>query len=96
MSRKRWIRVFSAVVALLILFTVLFLTIEVNHCCCGDGCTVCAQIRACINLLRIGMLALCMIAAVLVVRHCFLRKCESISCAWRQTSLVFLKIKLSD
>ena len=96
MSRKRRIRVFSAIIALLMLFTVLFLTIGVNHCCRGDGCAVCAQIRAGMNLLRIGMLALCLIAAALPVRHCFPRKSESVSCAWRQTSLVFLKIKLSD
>lgn len=96
MSRNRRVRIFSAIVALLMLFTLLFLAIEVNHCCCGDGCAVCAQIRVGLDLLRNGMPALCVIAAALLVQHRFLWKCESISSAWRQASLVFLKIKLSD
>lgn len=60
---KRSAAVLALLVAFLMLFSVLFIALEADHDCCGEGCAVCTQIRACEDLLRNLMTASVLAAA---------------------------------
>ncbi len=93
---KRFAAVLALLVAFLMLFSVLFIALEADHDCCGEGCAVCAQIRACEDLLRNLTTASVLAAAV----WCLYTQCRVFAdadrCAFRPHTLIDLKVKLSD
>ncbi len=93
---KRLASVLALLVALIILFSVLFIALEAGHDCCGDGCAICAQIRACENLLRNLLTATAPAAAVWCL---FALTCVFANTGCRTAhsrTLIALKVKLSD
>ncbi len=93
---KRFFSVFAMILALIMLFSVLYIALESDHDCCGEGCAVCAQLQACEDLLRNLLLTTAVLTAagsfcVLI----FFAAAES--CGFiRPRTLTALKVKLSD
>ncbi len=88
--------VLALLAAFIMLFSVLYIALEADHDCCGEGCSVCAQIRACEDLLwNILTAVLTAVAArcFLVLRRVF---AGVGCCAFHPHTLFALKVKLSD
>ena len=93
---KRTAAVIALAAALIMLFSVLFIALETDHDCCGEGCAVCAQVRVCIGFLQNLLTS----AALVVAGWCLaalIRLCTDTDChsAYPHT-LIALKVKLSD
>lgn len=93
---KQLAAVLALLLALVMLFSAVYIALEADHDCCGEDCFVCAQLRACEELLRNLLLT----AALLSAAGCF---CALI-CIIAHTDLRFahphtltaLKVKLSN
>ncbi len=96
MTKKRWMAVCAAVIAFIMLFSVLFIAFEAHHDCHGRGCAICAQISCCINLLRQLALSVLVTAAAALLRMAAAQAGKGVSCAYHTVSLISLKVKLSD
>ena len=96
MTRKRALAVLAAVLALVMLFSVLYIAVEADHDCHGDDCAICAQISVCMDLLQHLALALLMIAVAAVLRLSALQIRKAVSFACHRVSLISLKVKLTD
>lgn len=87
---------FAALLALVMLFSVLFIVLEADHDCCGEGCSICTQIAACENLLNHLALA----TAALLAADFFSCAVRSITersdLVFRPLTPILLKVKLSD
>ncbi len=93
---KRPASVLALLVAFIMLFSVLFIALEADHDCCGEGCAVCLQIRVCKDLLRdlITVSASAAAAWCLYALSCVF---TDAGCACvRPHTLIALKVKLSD
>lgn len=86
----------AVLLALVMLFSVLYIALEADHDCCGEDCLVCAQLRACEDLLRNLLLT----AALLSAAVCFCALSRVIARAASRFvachSLIALKVKLSN
>ncbi len=93
---KRLASVLVLLVACIMLFSVLFIAMEADHDCCGEGCAICAQIQACEDLLR----NLLSIAALVVAAWCLYALIrvfvDTECCPLYRHTLIVLKVKLSD
>ncbi len=93
---KRLASVLVLLVACIMLFSVLFIALEADHDCCGEGCAVCVQIQACEDLLR----NLLTVALLVVAAWCFYALhrvfADVDSCAFYPHTLITLMVKLSD
>ena len=49
---RRLVSVLALLAAFMLLFSVLYIALEADHDCCGEDCAICAQLRACEDLLR--------------------------------------------
>lgn len=96
MTKKRWMAVCAAVLAFIMLFSVLYIVIEADHNCHGGDCAICAQLGDCIELLGRLSLSLLMIAAAAVLRLYAAQIGKTVSCARYCVSLISLKVKLSN
>lgn len=96
MTRKRCLAVLAAVLAFVMLFSVLYVALEADHDCHGDDCAICAQISACMDLLRQLALSLLVIAAAALLRASALPVRKAICYGVHRASLISLKVKLSD
>ncbi len=95
-STKRRKAVLAAALALVLLFSVCFIALEADHDCHGDDCAVCAQICACMEALRQGVLLLALLlTAWLVLLPAAAARMET-AAETQRFSLVSLKVKLSD
>ena len=93
---KRLASVLALLAAFILLFSVLFIALEVDHDCCGEGCAICAQIQVCEDLLR-NLLTIAILAAA--ARCCFAPVCgfaDRDYCSVHPHTLIALKVKLSD
>lgn len=93
---KHFASVLALLVAFIMLFSVLFIALEADHDCCGEGCAVCAQIQACEDLLRNLLMVPVLAAAVRCLYALSRVLSEAGYCAFHPHTLVVLKIKLSD
>ena len=93
---KQLAAVLALLLALVMLFSVLYIALEADHDCCGDDCAVCAQLHACEELLR-NILAT---ALLFSAARCFcapLRASAEADCRpERPHTLILLKVKLSN
>ena len=93
---KRLVSVLAMLVAFIMLFSVLFMVLEADHDCCGEGCAVCARIRACEGLLRNVMTAAVLAVAALFLSALICIFADAGGFAVRLYTLIALKVKLSD
>ena len=97
MNKPKYIASALAVLlALVMLFSVVYIALEADHDCCGEDCAVCVQLRTCENLLRNLFLtavllsaAGCLCALICVIARSDLRFAHP-------HTLIALKVKLSD
>ena len=93
---KRIASVLVLLAAFLMLFSVLFLALEADHDCCGEGCAVCAQIQACEDLLR-NLTIISVLAAAARCLYALNRViADTDCCSVHPHTLIALKVKLSD
>ena len=96
-KKKRIAALLLAVTVLLVmLYSALFIAAEADHDCVGENCPICYQINVCQNALKNLSLAVC--AAVFAAAFIYIL-CRSASvCTYsvQFSSLVSLKVKLSD
>ena len=89
-------RLLAAVLAVVMLFSAVYLAVEADHDCSGEDCAICRQISICENLLKtLGLAgAAAAITAVLAYTVCraILPCAETIGAL----TLVSLKVKLSN
>ena len=93
---KRLASVLALLVAFIMLFSVLYIALEADHDCCGEGCAICAQIQVFEDLLRSLMTAAAFVAAVWCL--CALSRvfADADCCPAHPHTLILLKVKLSD
>ena len=98
MSKKNCVLtvLLAAAVLFVMLSSVLFIAIEADHDCVGDGCPICAQIVVCENSLQsvgqaVAFMSLAPIIGSFMISLPALAKKQAYN-----TSLVSLKVKLSD
>ena len=95
-KQKHSAAVLALLLAFVMLFSVLFLVLEAEHDCCGEGCLVCALLRACESFLR----HLLPISALLPALGFLCAPVRSFPGSDRRFaephSLILWKVKLSD
>ncbi len=95
-SPKRSASALALLVAFIMLFSVLFIVLEADHDCCGEGCAICVQIRVCEDLIRNLLTPALLVAAarcLFALIHVF---ADADCCAVHPRTLIALKVKLSD
>ena len=89
-------RLLAAVLAVVMLFSAVYLAVEADHDCSGEDCAICHQIGVCENLLK----SLGLAGAVAAVTAAFTyTMCKAILPCAETTdtlTLVALKVKLSN
>ncbi len=93
---KRLAAVLAVLFAFIMLFSAVYIALEADHDCCGEDCLVCAQLRACEELLRNLLLTAALLSAA--GRFCALIRVipfADLHFAHPHT-LIALKVKLSD
>ena len=89
-------RLLAAVLAVVMLFSAVYIAVEADHDCSGDDCAICRQISICENLLKsLGLAG----AAAAVTAAFTYTMCKAIlPCAEMNgtLTLVALKVKLSN
>lgn len=95
--RRRGIRAGLAVLLVLVLLvSALFIALEAGHDCCGEGCSVCAQISACTRLLQQLALALPALAAAGIACAALSLPAGALRAQRAPATLITLRVKLSD
>ena len=96
MNKKRTLAlVLSAMLCVLVMFSVFFVAAENNHDCTGENCPICYQINMCestVKSISAGPAAVSMLAATLVVLLLLSLNTNETSV---NETLVSLKVKLS-
>ena len=89
-------RLLAAVLAVVMLFSAVYIAVEANHNCSGEDCAICRQISICENLLKTlglaGAAAAISAAFTYTVCRAILPCTEMIG----TLTLVSLKVKLSN
>ena len=89
----RWL---AAVLALVLLFSALFIALEAHHDCQGDDCAICACISICQDLLRQLSVAALVLGLALLL-NCTVRALAfTVRTAITFSTPITLKVKLSD
>lgn len=93
---KRLVSVLALLVAIIMLFSVLYIALEADHDCCGEGCAICAQIQVFEDLLRSLTTAATLIAAARCLYALSRVFADADCCPAHPHTLILLKVKLSD
>ena len=97
MTQKRWLLSAAAVLlALVMLFSLVFLALAGDHECRGEDCAVCAQIALCEQLLKNLILPAAILAALRILAACRAESGEHAPVCFGPVTPVSLKVKLSD
>ena len=89
-------RLLAAVLAAVMLSSAVYIAVEANHTCSGEDCAICHQLQVCENLLKsIGLVDAAAVFAA-TVRYALCRVIPSCAELVRTSTLVSLKVKLSD
>jgi len=89
-------RLLAAVLAAVMLSSAIYIAVEANHTCSGEDCAICHQLQVCENLLKsIGLVDAAAVFAA-TVRYALCRVIPSCAELVRTSTLVSLKVKLSD
>ncbi len=93
---KRLASVLVLLMACIMLFSVLFIALEADHDCCGEGCAICAQIQVFEDLFRSLMTAAALVAASWCLYTLSRVFSDTDRCSVYPHTLIVLKVKLSD
>lgn len=89
-------RLLAAVLAVVMLFSAVYIAVEADHDCSGEDCAICHHLQVCENLLKsIGFAGAAAVfaAAVRYTPYSVIPSCAELV---RTFTLVSLKVKLSD
>ena len=93
---RRIALLFAMTLVFAVLFSVVFVVAEANHDCSGEDCPICCQMTVCENTLRAAGFAAAVVFFAARIREFVLSKpALAKKQAWN-SSLVSLKVKLSD
>ena len=95
-NRKQLTILTAALLVFVMLFSVLFIVLEADHDCCGEDCAVCAQIRACEDLLRNLLTSTALVGAAWCLYALIRILADADRCPAAPRTLIVLKVKLSD
>ena len=97
-NRKRQLALLTAIaVAIVILFSITFIALELDHDCVGDNCPICQQLSICNNTLHLLSAAIILAALVLaILAASYFYFAPITACILRRETLVSRKVKLSD
>lgn len=97
MKRKRIIVIILTVLFLLsLIFTSLYVYANAEHECIGEGCPVCAEIQSCEDFLKSAAAAMTVAAVILAVHKTGIVSLPFFYDRVYNTSLITLKVKLSN
>lgn len=98
MKKKKQITALIMTVAIIfvMLFSALFITVEAGHNCTDNHCPICTQINICINTIKGFALATMAFALAAMMKFLACDIILFIKNAFTQSSLVTLKVKLSN
>lgn len=97
MTRKKlFAALTAAALALVMLFSLVFLAREADHDCRGEDCAICAQIALCEQLLKNLILAAAILAALRILAAFRAESGEHAPVRFGPVTPVSLKVKLSD
>ncbi|MBQ9248772.1 MAG: hypothetical protein IJ179_00220 [Oscillospiraceae bacterium] len=89
----RWL---AAVLALVLLFSALFIALEAHHDCQGDGCAICACISICQDLLQHLSVVALVLGLALLLNRAVRPLVFAVRAAAAYPTPITLKVKLSD
>lgn len=96
-KKKRFIAgLLAVVICFAMLFSVCFIIAEAHHDCTGENCIICSQIYVCINTLKITVPTLTAIVLLLLSIYYLFRESKDYLRIFFDSSLVSLKVKLSN
>lgn len=95
--QKRFLSIMLvALLAFAVLFSVAYVAEETDHDCIGAGCAVCQQISVCENLIKTVAGAALAAGAMAAVCFCVCKVMLARAECTRSSTLISLKVKLSD
>ena len=96
-KKKRFIAgILAAVICFAMLFSVCYIVAETHHDCTGENCMICYQINACVSSLKITVLALTAVVLALSAIYFIVMESKDDDFFSFDTTLVSLKVKLSN
>lgn len=84
----------AGMLAVVMFYSALYITVEANHNCEGENCPICYQINACRHNLKNITPAVCAAALAAVFTYTFCRRIFSHTEVVLRCTLVSLKVKL--
>ena len=96
MTAKQIRALTALLLALVMILSVSFIALNAHHDCSGEDCRICAQIRACEELLRDLLPAAAGLLAAWIVRYPGVTSSTEPSAFSRPHTLITLRVKLSD
>ena len=96
MTAKQIRALTALLLALVMILSVSFIALNAHHDCSGEDCRICAQIRACEDLLRDLLPAAAGLLAAWIVRYPGIASSSETAAFSRPYTLITLRVKLSD
>lgn len=96
MTAKQIRTLTALLLALVMILSISFIALNADHDCCGEDCRICAQIRACEELLRDLLPAAAGLLAAWIVSNPGIASSTEPAVFSRPHTLITLRVKLSD
>ncbi len=96
MTAKQIKALTALLLALVMILSVSFIALNAHHDCSGEDCRICAQIRACEDLLRNLLLIAAVLLAAWITRYPGIASSTEPAAFSRPHTLITLRVKLSD
>ena len=96
MTAKQIRTLTALLLALVMILSVSFIALNADHDCCGEDCRICAQIRACEELLHDLLPVAAVLLASWIVRYPGIISSADTAAFACPHTLITLRVKLSD
>ena len=96
MTAKQIRTLTALLLALVMILSISFIALNADHDCCGEDCRICAQIRACEELLHDLLPAAAGLLAAWIVSNPGIASSTEPAAFSRPHTLITLRVKLSD
>lgn len=95
-QKRGFALILAFVLCLTMLFSATFIVTEADHDCTGEDCPICYQISICENTLKTLSYAVIAITLTLALIYCLTLSVPMSFLGRKNTSLITLKVKLSN
>ena len=96
MTAKQIKALTALLLALVMILSASFIALNAHHDCSGEDCRICAQIRACEDLLCNLLLIAAVLLTAWIVRYPGIASSTEPAAFSRSHTLITLRVKLSD